>query len=200
MAYKRISPTPIEEGGTNATTMATTDGILYYDGTRFVTTTAGTSGQLMTSNGAGIAPTYQTGSGIMVATRQLLSSEVKALHAVPITLIATPGSGNVIWILNGIGKMNYGGSNVFVAAAAQTIGVFYGTSTGNKAFTSVLNGQIVAAASSYTIDVDTAITGVATTWENTAVILANPIATEISGNAANDNTITVQVVYRIITL
>lgn len=51
---------PIANGGTNASSMATTDGVVYYDGTRLVTTSAGTAGQVLTSNGAGVAPTYQT--------------------------------------------------------------------------------------------------------------------------------------------
>lgn len=51
---------PIANGGTNASSFATTDGTVYYDGTRLVTTATGTSGQLLTSNGAGMAPTYQT--------------------------------------------------------------------------------------------------------------------------------------------
>ncbi len=59
MSYKRTSPLPIVEGGTNATSMATTDGTAYYDGTRIVTTATGTSGLVLVSNGAGVAPTYQ---------------------------------------------------------------------------------------------------------------------------------------------
>jgi hypothetical protein len=51
----------IANGGTNATSMAHTDGVVYYDGTRLVTTTVGTAGQILTSNGAGMAPTFQTG-------------------------------------------------------------------------------------------------------------------------------------------
>lgn len=53
----------IANGGTNATSMATTDGVVYYDGTRLVTTSAGTAGQVLTSNGAGVAPTYQAAAG-----------------------------------------------------------------------------------------------------------------------------------------
>ena len=60
MAYKRISPMPIVEGGTNATSMATTDGTVYYDGTRLVTTATGTTGQVLTSAGAGVAPSYSS--------------------------------------------------------------------------------------------------------------------------------------------
>jgi hypothetical protein len=70
MAYKRISPTPIVEGGTNATAMATQDGVVYFDGTRLVTTGAGTNAQVLTSNGAGVAPTFQnagaSGSSVMI--------------------------------------------------------------------------------------------------------------------------------------
>lgn len=54
---------PIANGGTNASSMATVDGVVYYDGTRLVTTAAGTAGQVLTSNGAGVAPTYQAGGG-----------------------------------------------------------------------------------------------------------------------------------------
>ena len=58
------NPIPIANGGTNATSMATADGVVYYDGTRLVTTAAGTATQVLTSNGAGMAPTFQAaGSG-----------------------------------------------------------------------------------------------------------------------------------------
>ncbi len=50
---------PIANGGTNASSMATTDGTVIFDGTRLVTTATGTAGQVLTSNGAGVAPTYQ---------------------------------------------------------------------------------------------------------------------------------------------
>ena len=47
------APVSIANGGTNAVSFATTDGTVYYDGTSLVTTTTGTSGQVLTSNGAG---------------------------------------------------------------------------------------------------------------------------------------------------
>lgn len=50
----------IANGGTNATSMATTDGTVYFDGTRLVTTATGTIGQVLTSGGAGVAPAYAT--------------------------------------------------------------------------------------------------------------------------------------------
>lgn len=49
----------ISHGGTNATAMTNTDGVVYFDGTRLVTTTVGTATNVLTSNGAGVAPTFQ---------------------------------------------------------------------------------------------------------------------------------------------
>lgn len=56
-------PVTIAHGGTNAITMANTFGVNYFDGTSIVTTTVGTAGQVLTSNGAGMAPTFQPGGG-----------------------------------------------------------------------------------------------------------------------------------------
>lgn len=63
LTIQMTSPLPIIQGGTNATSMTTTDGVIYYDGTRLVTTAAGTSTYVLTSNGAGNAPTFQVSSG-----------------------------------------------------------------------------------------------------------------------------------------
>jgi len=63
MAYKRQSPMPIAEGGTNAITMTNTDGVVYYTGSALATTGVGTATQVLTSNGAGVAPTFQNASG-----------------------------------------------------------------------------------------------------------------------------------------
>lgn len=50
---------PIANGGTNASSMATTFGVNYFDGTRIVTTAVGTATHVLTSNGVGVAPTFQ---------------------------------------------------------------------------------------------------------------------------------------------
>jgi len=79
MAYKRTSPLPIEEGGTNAVTMGTTDGVVYYDGTSLVTTSAGTANQVLTSNGAGVAPTYQAGAGMVLLSTQTAANSASLI-------------------------------------------------------------------------------------------------------------------------
>lgn len=58
----------IANGGTNATSMTNTDGVVYYDGTRLVTTAVGTAAYVLTSNGAGMAPTFQAASSGGITT------------------------------------------------------------------------------------------------------------------------------------
>lgn len=60
MAYKRISPVPITEGGTNTKSFSTTDGTIYFDGTSLNVTATGSSGEVLTSNGVGFAPSFQS--------------------------------------------------------------------------------------------------------------------------------------------
>lgn len=50
---------PIANGGTNANAMTNTYGVNYFDGTSVVTTAVGTATHVLTSNGAGVAPTFQ---------------------------------------------------------------------------------------------------------------------------------------------
>lgn len=56
--YALSVPVSIANGGSNATSMATSNGTVYYDGTRLVTTATGTATFVLTSNGTS-APTYQ---------------------------------------------------------------------------------------------------------------------------------------------
>lgn len=51
-------PVTIAHGGTNAITMTNTFGVNYFDGTSIVTTLVGTMGQILQSNGPGMAPTF----------------------------------------------------------------------------------------------------------------------------------------------
>ena len=67
------------------------------------------------------------GNPIQEATVVLTSSEIKNLNGTPIALVAAQGAGKVIVPVSITGKFLYGGTNVFVAAASQTVSVFYGT-------------------------------------------------------------------------
>lgn len=63
MAYKRQSPTPISEGGTNNTIMTNTNGTVVYDGTSLGTIDPGMAGEVLTSFGSAAQPQFQPLSG-----------------------------------------------------------------------------------------------------------------------------------------
>ncbi len=208
MAYKRISPMPIVEGGTNATSMTTTDGVVYYDGTRLVTTAVGTATNVLTSNGAGVAPTFQaaSGGGLLSTSLALTNAQIKALVATPIQIIAAPGSGNIINIVSCTAIMIYGGNNAFTDTSTNSIYLFYGANTSaiTTGIQRVLDfNSITATTTTWCTGIQNAAaiqnsytTAIAT---NKNVIVSLPSGSaEIAGNAANDNTITIWVLYTII--
>jgi hypothetical protein len=163
----------------------------------------GSSGNVLTSNGAAALPTWQAVSGpggLTYVTLNITSAQIKALHGTPIAIVAAPGSGKVLQVLGPVyAKFNYGGTNVFTAAASQTIDIIYGTATDLTNL--VNNGIIVGTTSEYTIhNITSPIAATLANTENLALNLYNPVSTEISGNAANNNTVTVSFFYATVTL
>ena len=160
--------------------------------------TAGTSGNVLTSDGTNWNSTAPSG-GLLVVSGTLTNSQIKNLHGTPVQIIAAPGAGKVVLIVAGALTLNYGGTNIFVAGAGQFISFTYGTTISTGIILS--NAAIVSASSQYvqpsaTVSTATAYTNVA----NVAINAYNGSATEISGNAANDNTVSYNILYRIITI
>lgn len=107
---------PIVNGGTNASSMTNTNGVNYFDGTRIVTTTVGTAGQVLTSNGSGVAPTFQPsggggGGGVTVTTFNSpgATTFTKAGSTKMIEVFAWGGGGG--GSNGGAGFGGYGGGN-----------------------------------------------------------------------------------------
>jgi hypothetical protein len=186
-----------------ASSSATSRKIIVSDGTNWVASTEtyavpGTNGNVLTSDGTNWTSATAPGAGLLVATGTLTSAQVKALRATPVAVIAAPGAGNVITVVSIAVKMNYGGTNVFTAGASQIIALRYSTVTN---IANVLtNAQIVASASQFTVVESSAAQGANTLFSNIAVNLYNTVATEITGNAANNNTVTYSIIYRIVTI
>jgi hypothetical protein len=159
--------------------------------------TAGTSGNVLTSDGTNWISSTPS-SALSIASVTLTSSQIKSLHATPIAIVAAPGAGKVIVLVNAICKFKYGGSNVFVAGAGQTINLYYSNTiafVGNFGN----NVTLVGTTTGYTYPGLTS-NLINQSFENLALNAYNPVATEISGNAANDNTFTISCVYYIATL
>jgi len=139
----------------------------------------------------------------LTKTVVLTSAQVKTLNATPITIIAAPGAGKFISILNASANLTYGGSNVFIAGAAQSIALRYTNGSGdNPGSASLLLNAGIVSTSSY-VNVGFPIlarVGALALFENQPIVAWNPIATEISGNAANNNTITIAITYLVFNL
>jgi hypothetical protein len=104
---------PIANGGTNASSMATTDGVVYYNGSSLVTTSAGTSTYVLTSNGAGNAPTFQAAAG------GSLSVNIKQFTA---NGTYTPTTGMVYCIIEVWGGGGSGGGAGTTASTQCSVG------------------------------------------------------------------------------
>ena len=138
-------------------------------------------------------------SGIYRVSGTLTSAQIKNLHATPIQIIAAPGANKIIQIIHYMATFNYGGSNVFVAAAGQRVNLTYGTMAANL-INIITNIQLVDVNSIANTDSPVLDTILLSEINNIELNLNNPEATEISGNAANDNTISYNVVYRIFSI
>jgi hypothetical protein len=138
---------PIANGGTNSTATATAGGIGYGTGTAHAYTSAGTSGQVLTSAGAS-APTWATpSSGAMVLISTLTASASSSLTWTGLTTydnyllivdsIVPTASDYLLVKLGYGGTPTFNGSNVLTFAQIKA----YGSSTLNYS-RDLANGEI----------------------------------------------------------
>lgn len=169
-------------------------------------TTSGTSGNVITSNGTNFVSSASTSVGLLqLATITLTNAQIKALHGTPVEVIAAPGSGKGIVVVGATAKFIYGGTNAFTASAGQTINLYYNNTgaqiTSPSAFIS--NTMIVGTFNRFSmntgLNINATLAQSPGVLDNVNVAAYNPSATEITGNAANDNTISLTVSYYIVT-
>ncbi len=144
------APLAIGYGGTNATSMATTDGTVYYNGTSLVTTATGTSGQILTSAGAGNPPAFTSAGSMVYLGTQTASNSASLTFTTGISskyndymLLITallPATGNntiIVQINSGSGYLSSGYlsgldriayNNTVLANATSTAGFVIGGS------------------------------------------------------------------------
>ena len=90
LQYSLSVPVAIASGGTNATSMANTDGVVYFDGTKLNTTAVGTTNYVLTSNGAGNAPSFQavSTSGAVTSVNQGNNISITGTTTSPVVNVA----------------------------------------------------------------------------------------------------------------
>lgn len=182
---------------------ATSRKIIVSDGTNWEASTEtyavpGTSGNVLTSDGTNWTSTAPSGV-LSTVSGALTNAQIKALHATPIQIVAAPGVGKILVPVMLSITMTYGGTNVFVAGAGQTIALYYGTAL--SVCLGLANTSITAAYSSYCTNAGSMFAGAGfSSVTNAALNLYSSSATEITGNAAGDNTIAYNLLYRTITI
>lgn len=143
-----------------------------------------------------------TTTKFFTVTGTLTSTQIKNLNATPILAIAPLGAGKVIQVVQATAKMNYGGTNVFIAANLQTIDLFYGNASFNypAAVNLVGNTAITPAYTALSSGVLSKLEENNNLYDNVGLYLGNQISPEISGNAANDNTVIWKIIYNIVSI
>ena len=128
---------PIANGGTNSTATPTSGAVPYGTGTAFAFTSAGTAGQVLTSNGSS-APTWATASGflswqsVQSGNFTAVAGQAYAVNttsaAITATLPASPTAGQMVlftdyagtWGTNNV-TVGRNGSNILGSAANFTL-------------------------------------------------------------------------------
>ena len=130
MAYEGPHPFPIASGGTNAISMTNTDGVVYYDGTKLTTTTVGSATQVLTSNGSGMAPTFQAASAAGAITT--IDGDTGSATGSTVTF-TTFSSGSPF--VGASAKFVASGSQVLLEVTDANGNTFLGHATGNTTLT-----------------------------------------------------------------
>ena len=162
--------------------------------------TAGTSGNVLTSNGTNWLSSAAPGSGLTSVDVTWTNVNLKA--GSPQTIVAAQGAGTIIVCVNCILKFVYGGSNAFTNSSQTALN--YGTAFGtNKILVFESNTSFwEATANQYAmlIPATNAYTGTGASIENTAVSMNIASATAFTGNAAGNNTVQVKLLYYVTTV
>jgi len=143
----------------------------------------------------GVAPGPTTTSGLHSVTVSLTNGEIKDLVANPKVLVAAPAAGYYLELVSATLELDYGGTNVFTCGAADDLVIQYNASGIDATASIETTGWIDQAADQ--VSHHKGITIASTTSANItakALELFNT-GVDIAGNAGNNNTMKVVVVY-----
>lgn len=128
----------------------------------------------------------------------ILSAAIKTLRATPVTIVAAQGAGKIIEIIGGSAQLLYGGTNAFTGAQNLSLKPKDGTGTALANLTGT--GWLDQTASEHQeFAFPAGAINPKANMDNQPIVLHNTGAAEITGNAAGDNTMDVEFLYRVLT-
>jgi hypothetical protein len=152
-----------------------------------------------TSTELAVSPANLAGEGrLQFADVVLTSTQVKALRATPITLVAAQGAGKFIKLEGAVLKLNYGGSNGFTETA-DNLAIRLTDGSGAIVSQAIESTGFIDQTADTISNAEPKIDAIvaSASAENEALVLHNTGDGEIAGNAADDNTLSVRVYYTV---
>lgn len=144
------------------------------------------------------------GTALRSVQLPLTNAQAKAFRATPVTIVGAPGAGRVIVPVSCAISLVYGGTNAFVQGGA---GSNFSLKYKDGTTASLMSGGIGAFVQNTTNALSLMVPAVAAGSEvnitkanadNQPLVVHNPAAAELTGNAGADNTFVLNLVYQII--
>lgn len=160
----------------------------------------GTTGQVLTSTGAGALPAWSNPNLFQTKVFLLTNVEINSIRSTPLIIIPAPGSGKVIQVVSCTCKMTYGGITPF-ATSSGSFTLRFNDSGGALIVSTVMNNVSITATSDQ-IAYNTSSTSSSSTdysdADNIQVIFTNSSSTEFTGGTGN--IVQLSVTYKILTI
>ena len=155
---------------------------------------------IVTSNTGPGSLTISGGVGILqTVSVTLTSAQIKNLATVPVTIVPAPGLGNIIITYFVSQKFNYGGTNPFNPVTGNINLSYYNGASAFEIAADITPDTLITASATQYYPGNLADAGgefyTPVQIENLAVVVENLGGGNYTGNAANNNTLTVNVQY-----
>lgn len=134
----------------------------------------------------------------------LTNAQAKAFRATPITIVGAPGAGKLIIPITCNISLVYGGTNAFTqGGAGSNFSLKYKDGTTASLMTGGIGAFVQNTVSAFSLMVPAVAAGsevnvTKANGDNQPLVVHNPAAAELTGNAGADNTFVLNLVYQII--
>jgi len=135
------------------------------------------------------------------ASGSITSHQLKHLVSNPVDLIPSQGVGKVIIVVSCVSRMIYGGSDAFQDNGGDGIQLTYGPQPIFQICPVMGSQSITAQSDQFAVNTSNANSSAGYAFSNSAGVYLNKLSgVNLSGNGSNDNTLSWQIEYYIITI